>query len=45
MTDKTVDVAAADFAADLAAVRTDIASLSEAIAGLMRGRADAAAPQ
>jgi ElaB/YqjD/DUF883 family membrane-anchored ribosome-binding protein len=42
MTDKTSDFAAADFAADLAALRADIASLSETIAGLMRGRADAA---
>ena len=42
MTDKTVDVAAADFAADLAALRADIASLSETMGGLMRGRADAA---
>ena len=42
MTDKTGDVAAADFAGDLAALRADIASLSETITGLMRGRADAA---
>jgi ElaB/YqjD/DUF883 family membrane-anchored ribosome-binding protein len=42
MTDETGDGAAADFAADLAALRADIASLSETIAGLMRGRADAA---
>ncbi len=42
MTDKSGDGAAVDFAADLAALRTDIASLSETIAGLMRGRADAA---
>jgi ElaB/YqjD/DUF883 family membrane-anchored ribosome-binding protein len=42
MTDKTGDFTAADFAADLAALRADIASLSETIAGLMRGRADAA---
>ena len=37
MTDKTVDVVAADFAADLAALRADIASLSETMGGLMRG--------
>ena len=42
MTDKTGDVAAADFATDLAALRADFASLSETVAGLMRGRADAA---
>ena len=42
MTDKSGDGAAVDFAADLAALRADIASLSETIAGLMRGRADAA---
>ena len=42
MTDKTGDAAAADFAGDLAALRADIASLSETIAGLMRGHADAA---
>jgi hypothetical protein len=33
MTDKTVDVAAADFAADLAALRADLASLSESMGG------------
>jgi ElaB/YqjD/DUF883 family membrane-anchored ribosome-binding protein len=42
MTDKTGDLAAGDVATDLAAVRADVASLSEAIAGLVRGRADAA---
>ena len=42
MTDKSGDGAAADFATDLAALRADIARLSETIAGLMRGRADAA---
>jgi ElaB/YqjD/DUF883 family membrane-anchored ribosome-binding protein len=42
MTDTSGGVAAADLAADLAALRTDIKGLSETIAGLMRGRANAA---
>ena len=42
MTDKSGDATAADFAVDLAALRADIASLSETIAGLMRGRFNAA---
>jgi len=42
MTDKSGDGAAADFATDLAALRADIARLSETIAGLVRSRADAA---
>jgi len=42
MTDKSVDAAAADIAADLSALRADIAKLSETMTGLMRGRADAA---
>jgi len=42
MTDKSGDSAAADFAGDLAALRTDIANLSETIAELMSGRANAA---
>lgn len=42
MTDQAGDVAAPDWAADLAAVRADIARLSDTIAGLMRGQADAA---
>ena len=42
MTDKTGDVAAPDLAADLAALRADIARLSDTMAGLMRGHADAA---
>ena len=41
MTDKSGDSAAADFAGDLAALRTDIANLSETIAELMSGRANA----
>jgi ElaB/YqjD/DUF883 family membrane-anchored ribosome-binding protein len=41
MKDTTGDAAALDFSADLAALRADIASLSEAIAGLMRDQADA----
>ena len=42
MTDKSDDGAAVDIATDLAKLRADIASLSEAIAGLLSGRADAA---
>ena len=42
MTDKTGDVAAPDLAADLAALRADIARLSDTMAGLMRGQVDAA---
>jgi len=42
MTDESGDGAAADFAADLASLRADIANLTESIAGLLRGRADAA---
>ena len=42
MADKSGDSAAAEIATDLAALRADIATLSETIAGLMRGRADAA---
>ena len=41
MTDKSGDSAATDFAGDLAALRTDIANLSETIAELMSGRANA----
>jgi ElaB/YqjD/DUF883 family membrane-anchored ribosome-binding protein len=42
MTDKSGDGAAADYATDLAALRVDIANLTETIAGMLRGRADAA---
>jgi ElaB/YqjD/DUF883 family membrane-anchored ribosome-binding protein len=42
MTDKTGDVAAPDLAADLAALRADIARLSDTMAGLMRAQTDAA---
>ena len=42
MTDKTGDGVAPDLAADLAAIRADIARLSETMAGLMRGQANAA---
>jgi ElaB/YqjD/DUF883 family membrane-anchored ribosome-binding protein len=42
MSNKTGDVAAPDLAADVAALRADIARLSDTIAGLMRGQADAA---
>ena len=42
MTDKSDDGAAVNIATDLAKLRADIASLSEAIAGLLSGRADAA---
>jgi ElaB/YqjD/DUF883 family membrane-anchored ribosome-binding protein len=42
MTDQSGDGVAAGFSADLAALRVDIANLTESIAGLMRGRADAA---
>ena len=42
MTDKSDDGSAADIATDLANLRADIASLGEAIAGLMSGRANAA---
>jgi ElaB/YqjD/DUF883 family membrane-anchored ribosome-binding protein len=42
MSNKTDDVAAPDLAADLAALRADVARLSDTIAGLMRGQADAA---
>jgi len=42
MTDKTGDVAAAEFAADLTALRADIENLSETVASLMSGRASAA---
>ncbi len=42
MSNKTDDVAAPDLAADLAALRADIARLSDTIAGLMRSQADAA---
>jgi ElaB/YqjD/DUF883 family membrane-anchored ribosome-binding protein len=42
MTDKSGHGAAVDLAADLAALRAYIANLSETIAGLSRGRADAA---
>ena len=41
MKDKSGEGTAADFATDLAALRADIANLSETVAGLMRGRADA----
>ena len=42
MTDKTGDAAASDLAAELAALRADIARLSDTMAGLMRGQVDAA---
>ena len=42
MTDKTGDGAAADLAAGLEAIRADITRLSETIAELTRGQADAA---
>ena len=42
MEDRTADGAAADIAADLATLRADIKNLSETIAGLMRGRSNAA---
>ena len=42
MTDKSGDGAAADIAADLSALRADIASLNETIARLTRDRVDAA---
>src|SRR5664280_1674801 len=42
MTDKSDDGAAVDIATDLANLRADIASPSEAIAGLLSGRTDAA---
>ena len=42
MTDQAGDVAAPDWAADLAAVRANITRLSDMIAGLMRDQADAA---
>ncbi len=42
MTVKSDDGSAADIAADLTNLRADIASLSEAIAGVLSGRADAA---
>ena len=42
MSNKTGDVAAPDLAADVAALRADIARLSDMIAGLMRDQADAA---
>ncbi len=42
MEDRTADGAAADIAADLATLRTDIKNLSDTIAGLMRGRSNAA---
>jgi ElaB/YqjD/DUF883 family membrane-anchored ribosome-binding protein len=42
MTDNSGDGAAADFASDLAALRADVANLTESIAGLLRDRADAA---
>ena len=42
MTHASGDGAAADFAADLAALPANIANLSETIVGQMRGQADAA---
>jgi ElaB/YqjD/DUF883 family membrane-anchored ribosome-binding protein len=42
MEDRTADGAAAEIAADLATLRTDIKNLSDTIAGLMRGRSNAA---
>jgi ElaB/YqjD/DUF883 family membrane-anchored ribosome-binding protein len=42
VSDRRGDGAGVDFADDLAALRADLASLSETVAGLMRDRADAA---
>ena len=42
MTDKTGDAAAPDLAADVAAMRADIARLADTMAGLVRGEVDAA---
>jgi ElaB/YqjD/DUF883 family membrane-anchored ribosome-binding protein len=42
MTDKAGDAAAPDLTAELAALRADIARLSDTMAGLMRGQVDAA---
>jgi ElaB/YqjD/DUF883 family membrane-anchored ribosome-binding protein len=42
MLNKTGDVAAPDLSADLAALRANLARLSDTIAVLMRGQADAA---
>ena len=42
MEDRTVDGAAADIAADLATLRTDIKNLSETVAGRLRDRSNAA---
>ena len=42
MSNKTGDVAASELSVDLAALRTDLARLSDTIAVLMRGQADAA---
>jgi ElaB/YqjD/DUF883 family membrane-anchored ribosome-binding protein len=42
MTDKTGDGAASDLAADLAAIRADIARLSDTLSALAHGQADAA---
>ncbi len=41
MTDKSGDATVTDIASDLAALRADIASLSETIVGLMSGHANA----
>jgi ElaB/YqjD/DUF883 family membrane-anchored ribosome-binding protein len=42
MSNETGQAAAPDLAADLAALQTDMARLSDTLAGLMRGQADAA---
>jgi len=42
MQDRTADGAAADIAADLATLRTDIKNLSETVAGRLRDRSNAA---